>query len=195
VTWGDAPADDVLRGPGRPGLADRLERWVADARVADAAVRRGRERWLRDVAEQEASLAGTLLDHGERASTVTVRTLAGRAHQGQVEVVGVDFVGLRLRAGGVAMVATAAVSVVRTAPGDERSVGDRAVSTDLLLADVLRELAADRERVLLVTGGGADAVSGELRSVGRDVAVVRTDGDPPGTAYVPLGAITEATLT
>ena len=32
---------------GGPDLAARLERWVADARSADAAAARGRERWLR----------------------------------------------------------------------------------------------------------------------------------------------------
>jgi hypothetical protein len=41
-----------------------------------------------------------------------------------------------------------------------------------------------------VTGDG-DAVAGVLLSVGRDVAVVRGEGEPPATCYVPLAAVTE----
>jgi hypothetical protein len=59
---------------------------------------------------------------------------------------------------------------------------------------VLAELAAERATALLVTTGGEDAVAGTLRSVGRDVVVVRLAGDAAGTAYVPLGAIAEAVL-
>jgi hypothetical protein len=58
------------------------------------------------------------------------------------------------------------------------------------LADVVAGMAADRERVLVVTGDG-DAVAGVLLSVGRDVAVVRGEGEPPATCYVPLAAVTE----
>jgi hypothetical protein len=68
------------------------------------------------------------------------------------------------------------------------------VGTELRLADVLGELAADRERVQLVTKAGDDAVAGVLRSVGQDVVVVRVDGDPVATAYVPLRAIGEVAI-
>jgi hypothetical protein len=198
-TGGRGPAeagrgpDDLLRGDGRPGLVDRLERWVAEARVDQAAMERSRERWLREVADQEATLAGTLLDLGERGVGVTVRTRAGRAHHGTVEVVGSGFVAVRLRSGAVTLVRMEAISVVRTAPAEELTLGDRGVRSELGFDDVLRELAADRERVLLVAGDGADVASGELRAVGLDVAVVRGEG-PPSSVYVPLAAITEVTV-
>jgi hypothetical protein len=192
ATPGPVPPD-LLRGAGRAGLVDRLERWVAEARVDQAALERSRERWLREVADQEATFAGTLLDLGERGAAVTVRTRAGRAHHGAVEVVGAGFVALRLRRGAVALVRMEAINVVRTAPAEDLVLGDRTVRSELRLDDVLRELAADRERVLLVAGDGADVVSGELRAVGLDVAVVRSEG-PPSSVYVPLGAITEVTV-
>jgi hypothetical protein len=67
------------------------------------------------------------------------------------------------------------------------------VSTELRLTDVLVELATDHERVRLVTKAG-ETVTGVLRSVGHDVVVLRTDADPPGTAYVPQGAVVEVTI-
>jgi hypothetical protein len=188
-------ADDLPRGAGRPGLVDRLERWVAEARVDQAATERSRERGLREVADQEATLAGTLLDLGERGVAVTVRTRADRVHHGSVEVVGPGFVALRLARGAVALVRTDAISTVRTAPAEGLAPGDRSVRSELPLDDILRELAADRERVVIATVDGADLVTGELRAVGVDVAVVRGDGTPPTSVYVPLGAICEVIVT
>ena len=83
---------------------------------------------------------------------------------------------------------------MRTAPLADAAVGERVHPTDLRLADVLVELAAERARVLLVPADGAESVAGELRSVGQDVVSLRTDGEPPGTAYVPLSAIAEVAL-
>jgi ribosome maturation factor RimP len=73
-------------------------------------------------------------------------------------------------------------------------VGERLVTTELRLVEVLSELAGERARVVLVPVDGADAVAGELRAVGRDVVTVRTDGDPPAIAYVPLRSVAEVTL-
>jgi len=187
-------AGDVLRGPGRPGLVDRLERWVADARVDEAALQRSRARWLRDVADQEATLAGTLLDLGERRAVVTVRTAGGRVHRGAVEAVGVDFIGLRLDRGATLLLAVRSLASIRTTAAEPATSGERAVRTDLRLGDLLRELAADREDVLVVTVDGGEAVVGQLRAVGEDVVTLRVGGDPPWTAYLALAAIGEVTL-
>lgn len=187
-------ADGVLRGPGAESFAARLDRWVADARVDEAALQRSRERWLREVAEQEATVSGVLADLAERRVALTVRTGAGRRHHGTIGVVGADFVALQLAAGAEVLLAVRGIGVVRTAPTVDAALGDRVVATDLRLADVLSELAVDREQVLLVTTAGDDAVAGRLRSVGQDVVVLRTTTEPPATAYVPLAAIGEVAI-
>src|SRR3546814_20125633 len=84
--------------------------------------------------------------------------------------------------------------MLRTLPAEDPTVGDRAVTTELTLVEILAGLAADRERVVLVTRAGGDSVTGELRSVGQDVAVLRTDAQPPATVYVPLASVAEITL-
>lgn len=188
----DGPAQ--LLGGRTASFTSRLDRWVSEARVDQAALQRSRERWLREVAEQEATLSGVLADLAERRTLVVVRTRGGRRHSGVIRVIGADFVALALSSGGDVLIALRAIGVVRTAPAVEAAVGDRLLGTDLRLADVLAELAADRERVLLVTAHGDDAVSGQLRSVGQDVAVVRTDAERPATAYVPIAAIGEVTI-
>jgi hypothetical protein len=149
---------------------------------------------LRTIAEEEATIAGVLVDLAERCAGVALSTTAGRRHRGSIGALGADFVALRPASGAEVLVAMGAISVVRTLPAEDPAAGDRAVSTELTLADVLAELAADRERVLLVTRAGSDSVTGEIRSVGRDVVVLRADTDLPATAYVPLDAIAEVTL-
>ena len=88
----------------------------------------------------------------------------------------------------------AAITSLRTAPLVGATVGERVVTTELRLSEVLAELAAERARVLLVSADGRDAVAGELHAVGHDVVRVRTDADPPATAYVPAAAIAEVAL-
>lgn len=181
--------DGVLRGAGAASFAARLDRWVADARADEAALARSRERWLQDVAAQEATIAGVLADLAERHASISVE-VGGRRHHGTVVALGADFLALRTGAGADVLLALSALGVVRAAPTVDRALGDRMIATELRLADVLAELAADRERVRLV-GASGDTVAGELRGVGLDVVVVRTDGDPPGSAYVPLATLVE----
>lgn len=186
--------DDLVAGGRAASLADRLESWVADARVEGSADARARERWLHAAAEADATFAGVLLDLAERGTAVAVSTSGGRRHHGGIEVLGVDFVALRLASGGEVLLALAAVTAVRTAPLADAALGERVVTTELRLADVLAELAVEQVRVLLVSADGAESVAGELRTVGQDVVTVRVDGEPPATAYVPLRAITEVAL-
>ncbi|HEY8526873.1 MAG TPA: hypothetical protein VIL48_18015 [Acidimicrobiales bacterium] len=181
-------------------LGPELERWAAEARVDDAARQRTHERWLRQQAEEEATLVGVLCDLAERGTPVAVRTRVGRQHRGTVAAVGEDFVAVAATASGsgpgpFAYVALAAVASVRTSPGRvPPPTGDRVVRSRGRLADVLAGLAAERERILVVTAGAGDAVAGSLRAVGRDVAVVRLDGAEAGTAYVPLEAVAEVVV-
>jgi hypothetical protein len=172
----------------------RLDRWLADASVDDAALRRARERWLREVAEQESTLSGVLADLAERHVPVAVRTTMGRRHHGSIQVIGADFVGVRTATGTEVLVALEAIGSLRTAPAVEATLGDRMVVTELRLADVLSRLAEERERVLLVTRADDDVIAGALRGVGHDVVVVRVEGERPSTAYVPTAAIVEVSL-
>jgi hypothetical protein len=185
------PADGVLAA----SLTARLERFAADARVDEAARRRSRERWLRQSAEEEATMRGVLADLGERRTAVTLQTVAGRSHHGVICAVAADFAAVRTPSGREVLVALDAVGAIRTRPGEERVAGDRVVQVDLDLAQVLHHLAAERERVLLVPMRGGESVAGRLVASGQDVLTVRLDGQPPGTAYLPTSSVGEASMT
>ena len=159
----------------------------------DAARRRSRERWLRQQAEEETSLRGLLVDLAERGTPVAVNMRGGRRHCGIVRAVGADFVALAIGAADV-IVALAAVTSVRTRPGEMPPLGHRPVTTSLRLAEVLTGLAAERGRALVTMSDAGDAVAGEVRSVGQDVVVLRTSSQPPATAYVPLDAVGDIVL-
>ena len=116
-----------------------------------------------------------------------------RTHTGRIEVIGADFVSLRA-AHGVVLVPHRSVLAVRTAPEEPTVVGDRALGTEVVLVDVIRELAADREPVRVVVAGGAEVLGGVLRSVGVDVLALRVDGQPPATVHVALAAVSEVGL-
>jgi hypothetical protein len=190
----DRPGDAAIEaGVLGEGLDARIDRWAADVRVDEAARRRARERWLRRQAEEEGSLRGVLADVAERGVPVAVHVRGGRQHRGQVRAVGADFVALRSAATDV-IIAIAAVTSVRTRPGDASTIGDRSITSSLRLVDVLADLAAEMAAVLLVMAGGDDAVAGVLGSVGRDVVGVRVADAPAVTAYVPIGAIVEMVL-
>ena len=191
---GDSDETAIVGGLLGQGLAARIDRWAADARVDEAAQSRARERWLRHQAEEEGSLAGVLADVAERGASVVVHVRGGRRHRGEVRALGSDFVALRSADSDV-FVALAAVTSVRTLPGEASPIGDRSIATALRLVDVLAGLAAERAAVLLVMAGGDDAVAGALRSVGQDVVAVRVAGGAAAvTAYVPVGAIQEVVV-
>lgn len=189
------PADGL--GPARlvdaaaGGLAGRLERWVAEARVDEAARARSRERWLRRQAGEDGTVAGVLADLLEAGAAVTVHTAAaGAPYAGVVSAVGADFVALGSVGGrgSEVVVRLAAVASVRTRPGTSDVLGDRRVDARLRLADVVAALADERQSVRLATRDG-DVVAGVVRAVGQDVVSVRTGGTRPSTAYVPTAAI------
>ncbi len=177
----------VLEG----GLLASLTRWAAEARVDEAARQRERERWLRQQAAEESTMAGVLVDLAERDRPVLVTTAAGRSHRGVLTAVAIDFCALRTTQGIDVLVSVDGVSSVRTQPGDSPTTGDRALTLDLLLHEAMAALAADRPRVLVLARGDRQGIAGELRSVGRDVATVRLDGHPPALAYVPLTSVVE----
>jgi hypothetical protein len=195
----DGPSTDdpgeaaVVAGLLGDGLAARIDRWAADARVDEAARLRARERWLRQQAEEEGSLAGVLADIAERGASVALHVRGGRRHRGEVAALGSNFVALR-SAGADVIVALHAVTSVRTLPGEASTIGDRSVGTSHRLVDVLAGLAAERAAVVLVLADRDEAVAGVVLWVGQDVVGVRVAGGAAVSAYVPVGAIVEVVV-
>lgn len=183
--------DGVL---GAPSLDARLDRWLADARSTDAAAARARARWLRVQAEESATFAGVLVDLAERSTSVVVQAAAGRRHRGVVALVAADFCVVRTDAGRDVLIAYRGISSIRPDLRSELPVGDRSVRAELGLAEMLNIVASDRPRILITTLVPSEGVAGELRSVGRDVVAIRTDGDGRVPTYVPIDVIAEVTV-
>ncbi len=178
--------------PPLPADPDALSALLDEARLAEAAGERSRERWLRRQASEGARLTGLLLDAAERRIAVTVRLAGGRSHRGDVAAVGRDVVALAT-AGGDVLVALAAVAVVlpdralrAVPPGD-----DRRGPLGRTLADVLADHEPEARRVVVSCGLG-EPLTGVLRAVGADVVTVALDGG--GLAHVALAAVTEVVL-
>lgn len=177
------------------GHGDRVDvralgRWVAEARVDQAIEERRRERWLKQQATEESTLAGVLLDLAERGEAV-VFTVGGSTLRAVVTLVGDDYAALTSETADV-LVALAALDFVRV-PAAAPVAGDRPERLTSQLADVLSTMAADRPQVSILTRQGTRVV-GRLGSAGIDVAVVRLDSTSGDLAYVPVGAIATITL-
>lgn len=181
------------------GLARRLERWAADARVDEAGRQKVRLHWLRRQLQEEATLRAVLVDMAERGEPVTVQLVSGVGRHGRFAMVGRDVAGLVLRDGSMVLVAMRAVVSLRTGPAVAPSVGEPRRTGGPTLAGTLTDLAADRCPVTLGvvhagTGGGSHVVSGTIRWVGHDLAAVEVEGEGQATAYVPLHAVVEVLL-
>ncbi|HEX2578155.1 MAG TPA: hypothetical protein VHK88_17535 [Aquihabitans sp.] len=162
-----------------------------DERAGAAAAERRREHSLRRQAAESGAFAGVLLDLAERRQRLVIVTVGGRSVRGTIRTLGTDFVGLRSPGAETALVATRAVTSVRTEPGTAPTAGDRVVHLDASLAAVLADLAAERPWCSVHTTAG-EAVGGELRGAGVDVIAVRAaTGD---TTYVPLHAVVDVVV-
>lgn len=141
-----------------------LSRQLAEWAAAEAAAERSRERWLRQQAEESATLAGVFVDMAERGSPVAVDLRGGAGTRGgAVTSVGADFAVIDDW-----FVPFAAVAAVR----GERVSGDRAVQAPgLTFVGALARLAEDRVRVSVTLDGG-NVVTGELRAAGDDVVTL-----------------------
>lgn len=151
---------------------------------------------MRQQATEDARFAGVLLDLAEQGAGVAVRTTAGRTLQGRIVAVAEDFCVVRQDVGPATLLTFGAIVAVRPEPGYRAGEADsaRVPPSALSLADVLTRLAPDRPRVRIVVEGGGEALAGEMRSVGADVATVRLDGDPPAPVYLRLASVREVTL-
>ena len=189
---------DGADGDGWPGEVTRdqdadLAALVAELSSDQAALTRSRAHWLSRQAAAEGTFGGILRDLAERGRPVLLSLHNGRLHRGVTTVVGADFVVVRVGPGRDVAIALAALSSVRTLPGEPATTGDRFVPASTSLAEMLSALGEERTRVLIVGSDPRQAVSGELRAVGRDVLTVRLGGDG-GTAYVALASVAEISL-
>jgi hypothetical protein len=167
---------------------DELDRFLDEARLAEAALARQQERWLRQVDEDDASLVGTLVDLAERGSTISIETEPGVIHRGIVRLVGQDFCVVRSEREET-WIAYEALAVIRPDTSEQHAPasGNR-VAADIRLVDGLAMILADRPRLTLLARGSA-RLAGALVGVGRDVVSLRLDGPEGQLAYVPAASL------
>jgi hypothetical protein len=177
-------------------LEVELAELVDEARADDAARGRERGRWLRQSAEADAQLAGTLVDLCERGVAVAVRTRSGRTLHGALVAVGSDFATVRVTTGFDAHVRHRGIAVVRPRPDIrvDTATGDRRPGGRTGFAELVAGLAPHRPRVSLGLEGGGEPVTGELRAAGADVLTLRLDGGEAGLCYVALDAVVDLTV-
>lgn len=178
---------------GGPDIMSALTRWAAEAAVDEAAQARSRRRWLQRQAEEETTFASVLADLADRGRPVLVQMANNRRHRGSIEVLGVDFVGIRTDTGVDVLAALDRIASVRGGPRDEAALSGRSVAMRLRLSDAVAAMAEERPRVTVATAADG-AVNGDLRSVGQDVVTIRVDGDTRANVYVPIGAISEIAI-
>lgn len=162
-----------------------LAAWTAEKRADEAAEGRQRERWLRQMVAESATLVGTLIDLAESKARISVALTGGQAVHGQAVAVGQDFVAIRSEGGATLVVALARLKRVWT-QSETGGGGDRPPTLELAMADFLLQLSHERSLVALVVGG--EPVVGRLTAVGQDVAMLVT-GEPAITVLVPLEQI------
>lgn len=182
----------------RVGQVDDQEpliRLLDEGRLGRSNESRERERLLQQLAEDDASFTGTLLDLAERQSMVTVRTDSGRTHHGAILTVGADFLVIGAATGQKTFLRTDAVASVRPHRGERHvaASGERNPALDLFLVEALARSTPERPRVVLVTRA-SEAVTGVLVATGTDIATVRIDGEARELCYVPIRGIVEATI-
>ena len=175
-----------------------LDALLSDAVAQQEARDRVAARVLRDVAEQEATFLGALLDLAERGDLVMVRTTGERSHRGVVRAVGRDFIVLQEAGGPPAFVAVSAIASVRSLVASRRRgedvAGSRPPPVEASLASVLAGLAAARPQVHIGVSGETAALLGELRAVGRDVVTLRLESGERPAVLLPVPSIRDVVL-
>lgn len=119
----------------------------------------------------ETTLVAVLLALGEHGLPIEAVTSDGRAHRGTLDAVGDDHV-VVAGASGRTVVALAALSTVRSQPGEARPAnprGNRQLRSHRTLAAELSELAAERRWVRAYVRGWPEPIDGEIGTAGVDV--------------------------
>jgi len=160
---------------------------VAEGSVDAAARARTRQRWLERQAAEDATVSGVLTDLAERGCPLVLTTATGHRSLGRVVAIGVDFVVVRETRLGDVMIPLSRLATVKAAPGEDAPTGDRPLGFEIMLADALVELAADRPVVLAAVG--SEEIRGELRSAGFDVAAIALDGPRRELVHISMATL------
>jgi hypothetical protein len=179
-----------------PRIIDPFVALTDEATQQRAIQARAEARSRREVAAAVATWIGTLRDLAESGRVVTVLTGSGRAHRGTLVAVGVDHVAIAGDPDGTALVRLDMVRAVRpeAVPDVPPAMGDRSWSQDRDLHAWLERLLELGWRVGLVLDGAADALHGQLVTLGEDVVTLRLDGRDRGLVYVGVAAVAEVLL-
>ena len=169
-------------------LDDLLQRLLDDARADAGRDARRRRRVFQALAEESATLQGTLHDLAERHAEVVVRTTAGHQFRGRVRAAARDFVIVATDAGDH-WIALEGLETVRPAPEERQppATGDR-TALDLTLVEALGRVAPERPMIAVNTASG-ESVLGTLRAVGEDVVTVELDGPLRPACYVSSASV------
>lgn len=170
-------------------LLAAFDHWAASDRVEAAAAARARERWLRQQASEDATLAGSLIELCEAGSPVMLSTASARL-QGHVVAVGADCCLLVAAGAGPCLVRLDRLSTVVPTPDDDRPTprGARPATLSLSFFDILATLAADRSPVTVTLAGG-NRVTGELLGVGADHLQLRSGDTSRRLTLVALASL------
>ena len=172
---------------------DELVSLLDESRANEAALERSRRRWLRQQEHDTATLAGVLVDAAEQHTRLTVTTTSGRAHTGDVALLGGDFCALGIGDGTLIYVPLRAVATVspdmsvRAVP----AAGARTPARDTTFAEAVADAAGERPPATVVSQPST-IVSGTLVGVGADVATI--EGERRRMTYVALSSVTEISL-
>ncbi len=165
-----------------------LDRWLAEARVDDAARSRAETAEQREREAAEATLTGVLVDLAGRGESVGLMMRSGRQHRGSIRLVGPDSVVLHLETRQWLAARLSAIAALRTIASSPVPGGTDPSTTSRF---VRLALAVAQPGDWVLVASGATTFGGALQSAGGDVAVLRLDnGD---TAYVGLASADEVT--
>lgn len=156
------------------------DRYVADARHADAAHARRRDRWRRARIAESTTLRGALASLV--GLQVELHLASGSTTRGTVDRVGVDFVEL-LATGGSQWFSLSAVLSFEASDSFGAEVDEH---LELSLFDLLEQLGEQRDPVVVTIRSGT-VVAGDVVTVGEMLIVV--DPTTARRGAVPLDAI------
>src|SRR3954469_2899102 len=96
-------------------LLSEITRFLADQRVQDAVDARARQRWLRQMASEDGTFSGVLVDVAEQGRVAVVATTSGRRHRGRLRGIGTDFCVIHTETG-LVLLARRSIASVRLQP-------------------------------------------------------------------------------
>lgn len=162
------------------------------ARRDDAALHRAAERLEGDRLGEQTNLLGVALDLAESGVDIAVTLRDGRLLHGIVDLVGADFMVLRMGVGARVVVPRSAITSFRS-PG-RPVAGTRSPSVSTTFHGFLSDLLVERSDVRLRLLGNDAPFGGELMHVGVDTFVVFTSGQPGTSATIPFDGLAELVL-